>query len=168
MADTGTKPPAKTEEKSAAPFERWRPFENLRSEIDRVFNDFSPTFFDRTFSRMPAAFSRSLLAVDIVESAENFDISAELPGVDAKDLDVTLTDGILTIKGEKNEAKEENEKDYYLSERRYGSFRRSLELPRNIDSEKIDANFSNGVLKIRLPKTSGRQDKDHKIVIKTA
>ncbi|MGV4796659.1 Hsp20 family protein [Rhizobium sp. F40D2] len=164
MADTRTKPLAKTEEKSVAPFERWRPFENLRAEIDRAFHEFGPT----TFGRMPAAFSRELPALDVVESEKSFEVSAELPGVDATNVDVTLADGILTIKGEKTETKEEKEKNYYLSERRYGSFRRSLELPRGIDSEKIEANFLNGVLKIVLPKTAESQEKDRKITIKTA
>ncbi|MGO7163733.1 Hsp20/alpha crystallin family protein [Rhizobium johnstonii] len=153
----------------AAQVDRWWPLDSLRSEIDRVFNDFgSPSIFDRAFGRMPAAFSRGMLAVDLVESEKAFELSAELPGVDAKDLDVTLADGVLTIKGEKNETKEEKEKDYYLSERHYGSFHRSLELPRGVDSEKIEANFSNGVLKVSLPKTPERQQNGKKITVKAA
>ncbi|WP_164517780.1 MULTISPECIES: Hsp20/alpha crystallin family protein [unclassified Rhizobium] len=168
MADSPTKLSVKTEARPAAPADRWWPLESLRSEIDRVFSDFgSPSIFDRAF-RMPAAFSRGMLAVDLVESDKAFELSAELPGVDAKDLDVTLADGVLTIKGEKNEAKEEKEKDYYLSERRYGSFHRSLELPRGVDSEKIEANFSNGVLKVTLPKTPDRQQNTKKITVKAA
>ncbi|MGO8022898.1 Hsp20/alpha crystallin family protein [Rhizobium leguminosarum] len=169
MADSATKLSAKTEARPAAPADRWWPLDSLRSEIDRVFNDFgSPSIFDRAFSRIPAAVSRGMLAVDLVESDKAFELSAELPGVDAKDLDVTLADGVLTIKGEKNEAKEEKENDYYLSERRYGSFHRSLELPRGVDSEKIEAKFSNGVLKVTLPKTPERQKNDKKITVKAA
>ncbi|MGO6706178.1 Hsp20/alpha crystallin family protein [Rhizobium leguminosarum] len=169
MADSPTKLSVETEAKPAAPVDRWWPLDSLRSEIDRVFNDFgSPSIFDRAFGRMPAAFSRGMLAVDLVESEKAFELSAELPGVEAKDLDVTLADGVLTIKGEKNETKEEKEKDYYLSERRYGSFHRSLELPRGVDSEKIEANFSNGVLKVSLPKTPERQQNDKKITVKAA
>ncbi|TBF82166.1 Hsp20/alpha crystallin family protein [Rhizobium leguminosarum] len=169
MADSPTKLSVETEAKPAAPVDRWWPLDSLRSEIDRVFNDFgSPSIFDRAFGRMPAAFSRGMLAVDLVESEKAFELSAELPGVDAKDLDVTLADGVLTIKGEKNETKEEKEKDYYLSERRYGSFHRSLELPRGVDSEKIEANFSNGVLKVSLPKTLERQQNGKKITVKAA
>ncbi|TAV49725.1 Hsp20/alpha crystallin family protein [Rhizobium leguminosarum] len=169
MADSATKLSVETEAKPAAPADRWWPLDSLRSEIDRVFNDFgSPSIFDRAFSRMPAAFSRGMLAVDLVESEKAFELSAELPGVDAKDLDVTLADGVLTIKGEKNETKEEKENDYYLSERRYGSFHRSLELPRGVDSEKIEAKFSNGVLKVTLPKTPERQKNDKKITVKAA
>jgi HSP20 family protein len=132
-----------------------------------VFSEFgSPSIFDNALARLPAAFSRGIPAVDLVETEKAFELSAELPGVDAKDLDVTLADGILTIKGEKSEAKEEKDKGYYLSERRYGSFQRSLELPRGVDSEKIEANFSNGVLKLILPKTPERQKKDRKITVK--
>jgi HSP20 family protein len=169
MADSATKLSVKTEARPAAPADRWWTLDSLRSEIDRVFNDFgSPSIFDRAFSRMPAAFSRGMLAVDLVESDIAFELSAELPGVDAKDLDVTLADGVLTIKGEKNETKEEKENDYYLSERRYGSFHRSLELPRGVDSEKIEAKFSNGILKVTLPKTPERQKNDKKITVKAA
>ncbi|NEJ74732.1 Hsp20 family protein [Rhizobium phaseoli] len=169
MADSASKLSVKTEARPAAPADRWWPLDSLRSEIDRVFSDFgSPSIFDRAFSRMPAAFSRGMLAVDLVESDKAFELSAELPGVDAKDLEVTLADGVLTIKGEKNETKEEKENDYYLSERRYGSFHRSLELPRGVDSEKIEANFSNGLLKVSLPKTPERQQNGRKITVKAA
>lgn len=168
MADA-SKLSVKTEPRPATPAERWWPLDNLRSEIDRVFSEFgSPSIFDRAFSRMPAAFSRALLAVDLVETDKAFELSAELPGVDAKDLDVSLADGVLTIKGEKNETKEENDNDYYISERRYGSFHRSLELPHGVDSEKIEANFSNGVLKVSLPKTPERQQNGKKITVKAA
>lgn len=166
MADAAPKLPIRTELKSAPP---WWPLDSLRSEIDRVFNDLgSPSIFERAFNRMPMPSSRGVPAVDLAESDKAFELSAELPGVDAKDIDVTLADGILTIKGEKSEAKEEKGKDYYLSERRYGSFQRSLELPRGIDSASIEASFSNGVLKLVLPKTPERQKKDRKITVKMA
>ncbi|MGO4440361.1 Hsp20/alpha crystallin family protein [Rhizobium sp. RAF56] len=165
MAEAATKLPVNPEKKPTASIDRWWPFDTLRSEIDRVFNDFSPAIFDRP-SRMPASFSRGVLAVDLVESDKNFELSAELPGVDVKDLDITLAEGVLTIKGEKNEAKEEKQKDYYLSERRYGTFRRSLELPPGVDSGKIEATFTNGILKVVLPKTAERQTNNRKIAIK--
>lgn len=169
MADAATKLPVKPETKPAGPVDRWWPLDSLRAEIDRVFSDFgSPTIFDRAFSRMSPALSRGILAVDLVESDSAFELSAELPGVEVKDLDLTLTDGVLTIKGEKAEAKEEKDKDYYLAERRYGSFQRSLELPRGVDSEKVEAKFSNGVLKIALPKTPERKRNDRKITVTAA
>lgn len=169
MADAATKFPVKTEARPAATLDRWWPLDSLRSEIDRVFSEFgSPTIFDRAFGRMPTTFSRAIPPIDLVESDKAFELTAELPGVEAKDLSVSLADGVLTVRGEKNETKEEKEKGYHLSERRFGSFQRSLELPRGVDGEKIEANFANGVLKVTLPKTPDRQKADRKITIKSA
>ncbi|WP_168599866.1 Hsp20/alpha crystallin family protein [Rhizobium sp. SG741] len=166
MADMARKLPVSTEKKAAPAMERWAPFESLRSEIDRVFNDLTPGFFDRTLARFPNAFARGMPAVDFVESDKAYELTAELPGINAKDVELTLADGILTVKGEKHESKEEKEKEYYLSERRYGSFQRSLQLPDGVDAEKIDASFANGVLKVVLPKTANAQKNDRKIAIK--
>ncbi|MGV2184697.1 Hsp20/alpha crystallin family protein [Rhizobium rhizogenes] len=168
MADLARKLSVGTEMKTAPAMERWAPFEGLRSEIDRVFNDFTPGFFDRTLARFPNAFTRGVPAVDFVESDKAYELTAELPGIDAKELELTLANGILTVKGEKQERKEEKEKEYYLSERRYGSFQRSLQLPDGVDAEKIDASFANGVLKVVLPKTPKAQKNDRKIAIKAA
>lgn len=166
MADMARKVPVSTEKKTAPAMERWAPFESLRSEVDRVFNDFTPGFFDRQLARFPNAFLRGMPAADFVESAKTYELTVELPGIDAKDLDLTLANGILTLKGEKQESKEEKEKEYYLSERRYGSFQRSLQLPDGVDAEKIGASFENGVLKVVLPKMPNAQKNDRKIAIK--
>lgn len=166
MADTAKTLPVSAEKKMAPAAERWSPFENLRSEIDRVFNDFTPGFFDRTLARFPNAFMRTMPAVDFVETDKAYEFTAELPGLDAKELDLTLANGILTVKGEKRESKEEKKKEYYLSERHYGSFQRSLQLPDGVDAEKIDASFVNGVLKVVLPKKPNTSKNDHKIAIR--
>ncbi|MDL2398321.1 Hsp20/alpha crystallin family protein [Rhizobium mayense] len=168
MADMAKKLPVSTENKPAPAMARWSPFDSLRSEMDRVFNEFTPNFFDRPFARFPTAFTRGMPAVDFVESGKSYELTAELPGIEAKDLDVALTNGILTIKGEKQESKEEKAKEYYLSERRYGTFQRSFQLPDSIDTDQIDASFANGVLKVVLPKRPGAQENDRKIAIKTA
>ncbi|WP_047462165.1 Hsp20/alpha crystallin family protein [Rhizobium rhizogenes] len=168
MADLARKLSVGTEKKTAPAIARWTPLEGLRSEIDRVFNDFTPGFFDRTLARFPNAFTRDVPAVDFVESDKAYELTAELPGIDAKELELTLANGILTVKGEKQESKEEKEKEYYLSERRYGSFQRSLQLPDGVDAEKIDASFANGVLKVVLPKTPSAKKNDRKIAIKAA
>jgi HSP20 family protein len=167
MADTAKKLPVSPENKPTPAMERWSPFDSLRSEIDRVFNEFTPGFFDRTFARLPTAFTRGVPAVDFVESDKSYELTAELPGIEAKELDVTLANGILTVKGEKQESKEEKAKEFYLSERRYGSFQRSFQLPDGVEADKIDASFSNGVLKVVLPKTPAAQKNDRKITIKT-
>jgi HSP20 family protein len=169
MAGASTKLPVSKEQQNAPPAtERWTPFENLRSEIDRVFNAFTPGYFDRTFARFPTAFTRGIPAVDFVETDKAYELTAELPGIEAQDLDVTLANGVLTIKGEKQESKEQTEKEYYLSERRYGAFQRSFQLPDGADAARVDASFANGILKVVLPKTPGAQETERKISIKVA
>jgi len=178
MAEAITKLPVKTEEKKAATAMRpWRPFENLRREIDRVFEDFdgglwrSPfgrSFFDvQPFSQREPAWAATP-AVDITESEKAYEITAELPGMDEKNIEVKFTDGVLTIKGEKQEAKEEKKKDYYLSERSYGSFQRSFQVPDGVVADKIEATFKNGVLTVTMPKSAEAQKAAKKIEVKAA
>ena len=107
-------------------------------------------------------------AVDLVESDKAYEVTAELPGMDEKNIDVKVTDGRLTIKGEKQEEKEEKKKDYYLHERRFGSFERSFELPESVDAEKIEASFKKGVLTVTLPKKAEAQKPAKKIEVKAA
>ncbi len=166
MAEHPANLPTNTELKTPSTSGLWSPFESLRSEIDRVFNDFTPGFFDRTFFRLPPAFQGNVPAVDFVEKNDAYELTAELPGIDPKQLDVTLSDGILTLKGEKNEREERKDGDYYLSERRYGSFRRDIRLPAATEPDKIDASFANGLLKITLPKAPNAQNSNRKIAIK--
>ncbi|MFJ6327528.1 MULTISPECIES: Hsp20/alpha crystallin family protein [unclassified Rhizobium] len=168
MADTARKLPVNTERKTAPAMERWAPFESLRSEMDRVFNDFTSGFFDHTFARFPNTFTRGIPAADFVESDKSYELTVELPGIDAKELNLTLANGIMTLRGEKHERQEEKEKEYYLSERRYGSFQRSLQLPNGVDADNINASFENGVLKVILPKTANTHKNDRKIAIKAA
>jgi HSP20 family protein len=107
-------------------------------------------------------------AMDIAEKDKAYQVTAELPGLDEKDIDVTVSDNVLTIKGEKKEEKEEKEKNYYLSERRYGAFQRSFDLPSGVDTAKIEAQFAKGVLTITLPKSAEAQKKQRKIDVKSA
>ena len=103
--------------------------------------------------------------MDVCEREKEYEITAELPGMDTSNIDVKLANGVLTIKGEKKEEKEEKEKDYYLSERRFGSFQRSFQLPEGIEEDKIQANFEKGVLTIKLPKGTEAQKPEKKISI---
>jgi HSP20 family protein len=107
-------------------------------------------------------------AVDIVDEGNAYEITADLPGMDESNIDVKFSDGTLTIKGEKRDKKEEKKKDYYLSERRYGSFQRSFSVPDGVDADGIEANFKNGVLTVTLPKTTEAQKSEKKITIKKA
>ena len=155
----------------------WRPFETLRREIDRLFDD-----FDGGFRRWPAG--RSLVdvapfwrseftwpttpAVDLVETDKGYEVTAELPGLDEKNIEVKFADGVLTIKGEKQEEKEEKKKDYYLHERSFGSFHRALQVPAGVESDKIEASFKKGVLTVTLPKSVEAQKSEKKIAVKAA
>jgi HSP20 family protein len=107
-------------------------------------------------------------AVDVVDTGTNYEITAELPGLDEKDIEVKFSDGTLTIRGEKKEEKEEKKKDYFMSERHYGSVQRSFNAPDGIDPEKIEAAFKNGVLTVTLPKTAEVQKKVKRIEVKKA
>jgi HSP20 family protein len=147
----------------------WRPFETLRREIDQMFD------FMGGFGRFPfQSLAREELPfvnsppVDVVEKDDAFEITAELPGLDEKDVEVKCTDNTLTIKGEKQEKKEEKKKDFYLSERRFGSFQRTFRIPETVDAEKIGAAFKNGVLTLTLPKTTEAQKRERKIQVKTS
>jgi HSP20 family protein len=102
-------------------------------------------------------------AVDVMENEKGYEITADLPGMDEKNVEVKVTDGVLTMKGERREEMEEKKKDYYLRERSYGSFQRSFELPDSVDADKIEANFKKGVLSVKLPKKVEAQKPAKKI-----
>ncbi len=127
---------------------KWRPKLDLIPRIENVFDDLLSNSF------MSTLFSDTVLEpkVDITEDDKEISISAEIPGIKKKDIEVTYKDGYLTISGNKKEEKEEKGKDYYKAERRYGRFCRSFQVPDYVEPDKISAKYSKGVLKIRLPK----------------
>ncbi|TYO65106.1 Hsp20/alpha crystallin family protein [Bradyrhizobium hipponense] len=146
----------------------WRPFESFRREIDRMFDDFIGGFGRFPFhsvAREDLPFVSSP-PVDVVEKEDAFQITAELPGMDDKDVEVKCTDSTLTIRGEKKVEKEERKKDYFVSERRFGSFQRAFRIPETVDPGKIDASFKNGVLTLTLPKTAEAQKRERRIEVK--
>ena len=106
--------------------------------------------------------------MDLVEKATEYEITAELPGINEKNVEIKLSNHMLTIKGEKSEENEEKEKDYFLSERRYGSFQRSFQLPEGVEVDKIDATFAKGVLTVKVPKTADARKAEKKISVKAA
>jgi HSP20 family protein len=163
MAQPATKVQVTTEEKPAAPsttLQVWGSLESLRREIDRLFDDFGRDFRRHPFG--PSIFDvepwrRELTwgaapTVDIVEKKDAYELTAELPGMDEKNIAVKLANGGLTIEGEKHEEKEEKKKNYHLHERRFGSFERCFAVPEGVDTDKIEARFKSGVLTVRLPK----------------
>lgn len=178
MAVPVTKLPVKQEKLTgagAAP-QTWQPFESLRNEIDRLFDDFGQGFwrpFGRSLFAGEPLFKRELPlgvipVVDVVENEKAFELTAELPGIDEKEVEVKVANDILTIKGEKQEEKEEKKKDYYLHERNFGSFERSFGIPEGVDTDKIEANFKKGVLTVTLPKKPEAQNPAKKIEVKAA
>jgi HSP20 family protein len=175
MAENVTKLPIKRETMEPS-FTGWHPFESLHREIDRLFDDFGTGFrwpFGRSLFPMAPSFRSqvkwsTMPAVDVVESEKAYEITAELPGMDEKNIEVKVADGVLTMKGERQEEKEEKKKDYYLQERSFGSFQRSFELPESVDADKIEASFKKGVLTVKLPKQPEAQKPAKKIEVKAA
>lgn len=157
--------------KKAAPaetgsLEPWRAF---RGEMDRLFDRFAKGFGFPSFEPFSTSeVDVALPAVDLTEDDKAYKVTAELPGIDEKDIDVTVSGGMLVVKGEKKQEKEEKDKNYYLSERSYGSFQRSFTLPEGVDEDKITANFSKGVLTVLLPKSADAQKAQKKIEVKAA
>ncbi len=131
----------------------------LQSDINRLFDAFMSPF---SGEEMKSSLSPKL---DIAELKDKFEIKAELPGIDEKDINLSVDDGILTISGEKKAENEEKNKGYYLKECSYGTFSRSIKLPDNIADEKISANFKKGVLIIDMPKKDPQMSKSRKIEI---
>jgi HSP20 family protein len=141
-------------------------FSAMRDEMDRVFGRFErdwplPSLFGRD--------SRSAMMVpelDVRENTNAITIEAELPGVEEKDVTVTLANGVLTIKGEKKQEKEEKSENYHLTERSFGSFQRSLRLPDTVDDTKVEAHFDKGVLKVTAGKKPEAVKAERRIEIK--
>ena len=170
MADL-TKLPLKTERSSAPSAQTWRPFESLHREIDRLLEDFNSGFWRSSFRSpifdlVPTSWAAAP-AVDFTDTEKAYELTAELPGIDEKNVEVKVANGVLTIKGEKNQEKEEKKKDYYLRERNFGSFERSFQVPDSVDSDKIEASFKKGVLTVSLPKKPEAQKATKRIDVKT-
>ena len=151
------------------------PLLSLRDQMDRLFDDFAsdwrlPSLGRELFEWEPfltPSWTRGVVDVrfDLSETDDAIEITAELPGIDEKDVELVLADGMLTLKGEKRAEKEVKEKEYYLSERRFGAFTRSMRLPESVDPDKIKASFDKGVLKVVVPKRAEAKAKKRKIAI---
>lgn len=134
-------------------------FDRLRDEINRLFDvdswPESTGLFDRSFSP----------SLDVVEHDDEFAVSVDLPGVSEKDIDITVANNVLTIRGEKSEQKEEKGR-YYRKETWSGSFQRTISLPNTVDAEKVEAGMKNGVLTVRLPKREEAKPKRISVNVK--
>lgn len=134
---------------------KWEPFEslvNLQDRINRLFEE-SWAPLTRRGERIWSP------AVDIYEDEKEIVVKAELPDIDEKDVEVNIQDNILTIKGEKKQKREEKKGTYHLLETSYGSFSRSFSLPNNVETDKAEAKYEKGILKITLPKKEGAKPK---------
>ena len=142
--------------------------ETLQRDMAQLFNDFWRD--DGRMFNLPEAWgSKHLMPqVDEAEDEKGFHVKMELPGMDQEDVDITLADGMLTVRGEKKQEDEEKGKDFYRKERSFGSFRRVLPLPGEVDESKIKASFKKGVLMIDLPKSEEAKKKVKHITIKAA
>jgi HSP20 family protein len=152
-------------------------WQSFQREVDRVFDRFSGgidlPWMRRMFDQQPfggyrASFDVNIPAADFTEDEKAYKITVELPGLDEKSVEVSLSGKQLILKGEKRQEKDEKDNNCYLSERSYGSFQRSFRLPESVDQDKIAATLEKGVLTVTLPKTVEVQKQQKKIEIKAA
>jgi HSP20 family protein len=138
---------------------------SLFRDIERTFEDFSRR---SPLAGFPFGDGGMMPKIDVSEGKDAVEVTAELPGCDQKDVDVTLSEGILTIRGEKKTERDEadKEKSWHVVERTYGSFSRSIQLPFTPDSAKVEAKFDNGVLRVKLPKPAEVAKRERKIEIR--
>jgi HSP20 family protein len=141
-----------------APFKE---FERMRRDMDRLWD----SFFEGGLRRGTEGEGEWLPSLDVAETKNELVVKAEVPGMEPKDIDISLSDGVLTIKGEKKQEKEEKEADYHLVERSYGAFTRLVRLPKEVQSEKISASYKDGILKVTLPKSEEAKKKEIKIKV---
>jgi HSP20 family protein len=135
---------------------RWEPLRelgSLQNEMNRLFN----TVFDTPAPGNGGTLRRWVPAMDLVESVDHFVLRADLPCMSEEDIKIEFEDGTLTVSGERKAEHEEREEGYYRVERAFGTFSRSLTLPKGIDAEAVTAGFDNGVLEVRIPKPEQRK-----------
>jgi HSP20 family protein len=143
---------------------RWKPLgemEKMRNTMDRVWD----SFLETGAPKRKGDVGSWLPSLDISETKNEIVVKAELPGIDPKEIDISLSDGILSIKGEKKEERDEKESDYHLVERSYGSFTRLVRLPKEVKNDKINASYKDRILKITLPKSEEAKKKEIKIKV---
>ena len=139
------------------------PLGSLFHDIERTFEDFSRRVPFAGFGEAGALATK----IDVAETKDGIEVTAELPGVEEKDVDITLSNDMLIVRGEKKVERDEKEKNWHLVERSYGSFSRTIALPYEPDPAQVDAKFEKGVLRIRLPKPPEVAKKEKKIAIKS-
>ncbi len=176
MAENVTRIPIKNEKASSA-LQDWHPLYSLRQEINSLLDDFGRSYWQPLRQSLYAAgplvrrelsWDTRTPPVDVAENEKAYEITAELPGMDEKNIEVKVANGNLIIRGEKQEEKEVKKKDYYLHERHFGAFERRFDVPGSVDTDKIAASFRNGVLTVTLPKKPEAQKPAMKIEVQAA
>lgn len=162
MADKTVNKEAKAVAPRGSHLGRWE------RDMDRMMEDFfgrrfRPWWPERWFGT--EGFEMKAPVVDVFEEKDDVVVKAEVPGMDKDNIEVTLSDSTLTIKGEKKKEEEIKEENYYRSERSYGSFVRTLDLPKEVHADKVKATFKNGVLEVRMPKTEEAKAKEIKVKV---
>lgn len=156
----------------------WHPLAVFRNEMDRLFDGFWRRMVPaaplrhtevepQPLWRFDSDFGFAVPSMDLVETDKEFRIKAELPGMDASNVELGVSGDVLTIKGEKRDEREEKAENFHLSERRFGSFRRAFQLHPGVDVERIEAKFDKGVLTVTLPKTAEAASRQRKIDVKS-
>lgn len=152
----------------------WEPLRSLRHQIDRLFTEFDWPDLRLGWPRRslyPAPtwpdVGVEVPAVDLIERDGGYELQAELPGLASDQIEVKLSDGLMTIKGEKSAEHVEETDDYHVRERRYGAFQRAFRVPASVDTAKIEARFENGVLTVSLPKSAAAREQERKIEVKS-
>jgi HSP20 family protein len=167
MADKETNVDAQRGGVSAPePAGAWSPLSTLRREMDRLFDEFGTSRWPvpgamRLMAEMPP-----VPAMDLVEGEGSYEITVEIPGIDVKDVELRVTGDMLTLRGEKREESDRKEKGRHVSERRYGTFQRSLRLPPDAEADKVEASCTNGILRITLPKSETARAREKRIDIR--
>ena len=153
MAKKSRKVPVETDE-------GFHPLSSLRTEVEHVFERLAQGFRQLRGERQPPS-------ADASESRAGYEISIELPGMDAGDVEVAVEGDVLVVSGEKRNEREEKDHNFYLVERSYGVFRRAFRLPDDADKKRVSAGFSKGVLEINMPRVAGAEKQVRKIKVKT-
>jgi len=138
---------------------RWNPLREMESFHDRIHRLFDDTLFPTLTGSDELSLGNWRPVVDIYEDEEAIVVKADLPGVDKKDIKVDLKDRVLTLEGERSHENEVKKENYYCKERAFGRFHRAFTLPEGVDSDKIKAEFKDGVLKVEIPKPEEKKPK---------
>lgn len=141
------------------------PFLALQNELDKAMNDFYNVFEHPNFSLQRIENLTLLPFIDVIEDAKSFKVEAEMPGLDEKDIKVSIDDGFLTIKAEKSLSSKDEDKNYLVREISYGNYQRSIPLPDSVDIDKAKASFKKGMLWVQIPKKAQSIKKSKELTI---